>query len=273
MRRRINRNNTIKRRDPIKKAAELRKNAAAYNRIPQKVTPAPARKSNHIKGTSRRNVEVLEAGSPQFYASAYTKTWTDAEVRKWYIEKRKVIQKRIKRIMESDEYKNSRELQDMVEEGQSFLAAKETPTEEMRTKLLAMASFISKKHSTISGYRKTAEKAAATLKAHGINVEAKDMKNFGKFMELARLKNPAVSTSHEISGKVAYGFSIMRRMNLNTRTINKKFSAYMRNIDTIDKMIDAGADAETIARYVNGLPDDPKNGKSQKKRNKMKRRK
>lgn len=273
MRRRINRNNAIKRRDPIKKAAELRKNAAAYNRIPQKVTPAPARKSNHIKGTSRRNVEVLEAGSPQFYASAYTKTWTDAEVRKWYTEKRKVIQKRIKRIMESEEYKNSRELQDMVEEGQSFLAAKETPTEEMRSKLLAMASFISNKHSTISGYRETAKKAAATLKAHGIDVEAKDLKNFGNFMKIAKIKSSAVSTSHEISGKVAYGFSIMRRMNLNTRTINKKFTAYMRNIDTIDKMINAGADAETISRYVNGLPDDPKNGKTQKKRNKMKRKK
>lgn len=273
MRRRINRNNTIKRRDPIKKAAELRRNSAVYNRIPQKVTPAPARKSNHIKGTSRRNVEVLEAGSPQFYATPYTKTWSDSEVRKWYTEKRKVIQKRIKRIMESEEYKNSRELQDMVEEGQSFLAAKETSTGEMRTKLLAMASFISNKHSTISGYRETAKKAAATLQSHGINVDAKDLKNFGNFMKITKIKSSAVSTSHEISGKVAYGFSIMRRMNLNTRTINKKFSAYMRNIDTIDKMINAGADAETISRYVNGLPDDPKNGKTQKKRNKMKRKK
>lgn len=271
MRRRIARNNVIKRRDPVKKAAELRKNSAAYNRIPKKVTPV--RKSNHIKGTSRRNVEVLEAGSPQFYAAPYTKTWSDKQVRVWYSEKRKVIQKRIKRIMNSEEYRNSRELQDIVEEGQSFLAAKETPTEEMRSKLLAMASFISNKHSTISGYRETAKKAAATLQAHGINVEAQDLKNFGNFMKIAKIKSSAVSTSHEISGKVAYGFSIMRRMNLNTRTINKKFSAYMRNIETIDKMINAGADAETIARYVNGLPDDPKNGKPQKKRNKMKRKK
>lgn len=271
MRRRIARNNVIKRRDPIKKAAELRKNSAVYNRIPKKVTPV--RKSNHIKGTSRRNVEVLEAGSPQFYATPYTKTWSDKQVRVWYSEKRKVIQKRIKRIMNSEEYHNSRELQDIVEEGQTFLAAKETPTAEMRSKLLAMASFISNKHSTISGYRETAKKAAATLKAHGINVEAKDLKNFGNFMKIAKIKSSAVSTSHEISGKVAYGFSIMRRMNLNTRTINKKFTAYMRNIDTIDKMINAGADAETIARYVNGLPDDPKKGKPQKKRNKMKRKK
>ena len=280
MPRRINRNNVIKRRDPIKKAAELRKNAAelrkkaaAYNRIPQRVMPAPARKSNHIKGTSRRNTDVLEAGSPQFYASAYTKNWSDRQVRKWYAEKRKIIQKRIKRIKESAEYMHSAELQYIVEAGSEFLAARETSTKEMRQKLLPMAAFIANKHSTISGYRKTAKKAAATLQSHGINVEAKDLKNFGNFMKIAKIKSSAVSTSHEISGKVAYGFSIMRRMNLNTRTINKKFSAYMRNIDTIDKMIDDGADAETIARYVNGLPDDPKNGKLQKKRNKMKRKK
>lgn len=263
MRRRIAKNNVIKRRAPVKKAAELRKNSAVYNRIPKKVTPV--RKSNHIKGTSRRNVEVLEAGSPQFYASPYTKTWSDSEVRKWYIEKRKVIQKRIKRIMESDEYKNSRELQDIVEEGQTFLAAKETPTEEMRSKLLAMASFISNKHSTISGYRETAKKAAATLQAHGINVEAKDLKNFGNFMALAKLKNPAVSGSAEISGKVAYGFTLMRRVNLSASTINKKFRSYMNNIEKIDAMIESGASREEVSKFVNHLPNDEKQNRKKTK--------
>lgn len=258
-------------RNYARKAEELKRNAQIFTPAPKK-TPHrhSVRRSSasHVPGTARRNTDVLEAGSPQFYASAYTKNWTDRRVRQWYAEKRKIIQKRIKRIQESAEYMHSAELQNIVEAGSQFLAARETSTKEMRQKLLPMAAFIANKHSTISGYRKTMKNAAATLQSHGINVEAKDLKNFGNFMTLAKLKNPAVSGSAEISGKVAYGFTLMRRVNLSVSTINKKFRSYMNNIEKIDAMIESGASREEVSKFVEHLPNDEKQNR---KKTKMKR--
>lgn len=222
--------------------------------------------ASHVPGTARRNTDVLEAGSPQFYASAYTKNWTDRRVRQWYAEKRSIIQKRIKRIQQSPEYQQSAELQNIVEAGSQFLAARETSTKEMRQKLLPMAAFIASKHSTISGYRKTMKNAAATLQSHGINVEAKDLKNFGNFMALAKLKNPAVSGSAEISGKVAYGFTLMRRLGISSQVINRKFNAYMKNLDKIDAMIASGANQDEVAKYIDTLANDKRNRKAKLKK-------
>lgn len=266
----------LRRQQPIsrnyaRKAEELKKNAQLFTPTPKK-TPRKhsVRRSSasHVPGTARRNVDVLEAGSPQFYATAYTKNWTDQRVRQWYAEKRKIIQKRIKRIQQSSEYKQSAELHNIVEEGQQFLAARETTTKEMRQKLLPMAAFIASKHSTISGYRNTAKKSAATLQSHGIDVKTKDLKNFGNFMKLAKLKNPAVSGSAEISGKVAYGFTLMRRVNLSASTLNKKFRSYMNNIEKIDAMIEAGASREEVSKFVDHLSNDEKQNR---KKTKMKR--
>ena len=153
----------LRRQQPIsrnyaRKAEELKRNAQIFTPAPKK-TPHKhsVRRSSasHVPGTARRNVDVLEAGSPQFYASAYTKNWSDRQVRKWYAEKRKIIQKRIKSIQQSPEYQQSAKLQNIVEEGQQFLAARETTTKEMRQKLLPMAAFLARQHSTISGYRNT----------------------------------------------------------------------------------------------------------------------
>ena len=257
-------------RNYARKAEELKRNAQIFTPTPKK-TPHrhSVRRSSasHVPGTARRNVDVLEAGSPQFYASAYTKNWTDRRVRQWYAEKRKIIQKRIKRIQQSSEYQQSAELQNIVEEGQQFLAARETTTKEMRQKLLPMAAFLASKHSTISGYRKTVKKSAATLQAHGIDVKAADMKQFGNFMKLAKLKNPAVSGSSEISGRVAYGFTLMRRLNISSQVINRKFNAYMKNLDKIDAMIASGAKQDEVAKYIDTLADDKRN----RKKTKMKR--
>ena len=266
----------LRRQQPIsrnyaRKAEELKRNAQIFTPAPKKTLRRHSvRRSSasHVPGTARRNVDVLEAGSPQFYANAYTKNWTDRRVRQWYAGKRKIIQKRIKRIQQSPEYQHSAELQNIVEEGQQFLAARETTTKEMRQKLLPMAAFLASKHSTISGYRNTVKKSAATLQAHGIDVKAADMKQFGKFMTLAKLKNPAVSGSAEISGKVAYGFTLMRRVNLSASTINKKFRSYMNNIEEIDAMIEAGASREEVSKFVDQLPNDEKQNR---KKTKMKR--
>ena len=106
---------------------------------------------------------------------------------------------------------------------------------------------------------------AATLQSHGINVEAKDLKNFGNFMTLAKLKNPSVSGSAEISGKVAYGFTLMRRVNLSASTINKKFRSYMNNIEKIDAMIESGASREEVSKFVDHLPNDEKQNRKKTK--------
>lgn len=248
--RRTQRQNNARRRDPARRAAELKKNAQIFTAPTVKTVTRKPRKSHHIKGTARRNSEVLEAGSPQFYASAYTKTWTDAETRRWYSEKRKIVQKRIKRMKESPEYKESKILQEKVEQGQEFLATKVLSTAQIRSLLLPLAGWLAGKQSSLSGYRKGMKQAVQTLNAHGIAVKQSQLSQFGHFMELSRLKGSSAGAP-VISGKVAYGFTVMKRMHLNTRTISKRFNAYIDNLETIEEKAAAGED---VKQFIENLP-------------------
>lgn len=135
------------------------------------------------KQGGRREFVQLSRDKGDYTPFAIQENWTEKEARKEYARLRNIVVKRLKRISEKDP--NARVLQKYPIE--RFVIQSEIKDVRTLSHLLSdVAHLVNAKTASLTGIREIEEKTIKTLHEHGFNIEKKDLKEFGEYIELVR---------------------------------------------------------------------------------------
>ena len=184
--------------------------------------------------------------SKETYTPVGLKSLTDRELRKEYSRLRSIGRKRLERF-EGTEWTDSQVYR--LNKGK-YIPIKDVKTDrELRHLLVELSKFVSSSTGSVSGLKEQRQKAIETLRDRGYDfVNTKNFKEFGEFMEYARVANKNkmfdsarvvefydTAVDEGLSGeklrKAFRAFSKKQKKQKKIRNINPRNSKMFRNED------------------------------------------
>lgn len=169
--------------------------------------------------------------SPATYTRTGIQSLSDAELKKEYSRVRREATERLRSFSRS---------KDPMIRGASILAEKQGLylTQKqikdsgegrglMEDLLLDAMKFLQSKRSTVSGTREIESRTARSLQAAGYDIEKKDLKSFGQFMDYARDRRDSRRYG---SGTVAKTFDQAKKQGISRSELQKHYKYYVDQV-------------------------------------------
>ena len=179
-----------------------------------------------------RQWRTFEPGySPATYTRTGIQSLSDAELRKEYSRVRREATERLRSFSRSKD-PMIRGAAILAEKQGLYLTQKQIQSSGegrglMEDLLLDAMKFLQSKRSTVSGTREIESRTARSLQAAGYDIEKKDLKSFGQFMDYARDRRDSRRYG---SGTVAKTFDQAKKQGISRSELQKHYKYYVEQI-------------------------------------------
>ena len=179
-----------------------------------------------------RQWRAFEPGySPATYTRTGIQSLSDAELKKEYSRVRREATERLRSFSRSKD-PNIRGAAILSEKQGLYLTQKQIQQSGegrglMEDLLLDAIKFLQSKRSTVSGTREIESRTARSLQAAGYDIEKKDLKSFGQFMDYARDRRDSRRYG---SGTVAKTFDQAQKQGISRSELQKHYKYYVEQV-------------------------------------------
>ena len=179
-----------------------------------------------------RQWRAFEPGySPATYTRTGIQSLSDAELKKEYSRVRREATERLRSFSRSKD-PTIRGAAILAEKQGLYLTRKQIQQSGegrglMEDLLLDAMKFLQSKRSTVSGTREIESRTARSLQAAGYDIEKKDLKSFGQFMDYARDRRDSRRYG---SGTVAKTFDQAQKQGISRSELQKHYKYYVEQI-------------------------------------------
>ena len=179
-----------------------------------------------------RQWRAFEPGySPATYTRTGIQSLSDAELKKEYSRVRREATERLRSFSRSKD-PNIRGSAILAEKQGLYLTQKQIQQSGegrglMEDLLLDAMKFLQSKRSTVSGTREIESRTARSLQAAGYDIEKKDLKSFGQFMDYARDRRDSRRYG---SGTVAKTFDQAQKQGISRSELQKHYKYYVEQV-------------------------------------------
>lgn len=169
--------------------------------------------------------------SPATYTRTGVQSLSDAELKKEYSRVRREATERLRSFSRSKD-PNTRGAAILSEKQGLYLTQKQIEQSGegrglMEDLLIDAAKFLQSKRSTVSGTREIESRTARSLQAAGYDIEKKDLKSFGQFMDYARDRRDSRRYG---SGTVAKAFDQAQKQGISRSELQKHYKYYVEQV-------------------------------------------